>query len=138
MKRPIAMLVAASLLALAAAGCGSETATSPVVPSADVNMDNGKKLFQTTCGGCHTLAAAGSKGTIGPDLDAAYAEPASENWERSSFEAIVREQIEMGSPDAHPPMPPGLLDGSDAGDVAAYVAAVAANPQAIAGGSSSP
>ncbi len=31
----------------------------------------GKTVFITNCGGCHTLADAGTSGTIGPNLDAA-------------------------------------------------------------------
>jgi PQQ-dependent dehydrogenase (methanol/ethanol family) len=30
---------------------------------------NAEKVFQTTCGSCHTLQAAGTKGTVGPNLD---------------------------------------------------------------------
>jgi cytochrome c551/c552 len=34
----------------------------------------GKKVWDdNTCGGCHTLAAAGSSGSVGPDLDTALA-----------------------------------------------------------------
>ena len=35
------------------------------------NADNGKALFTGAagCGSCHTLAAAGTTGTVGPDLD---------------------------------------------------------------------
>jgi mono/diheme cytochrome c family protein len=29
----------------------------------------GKQLFTSTCASCHTLAAAGTKGTVGPNLD---------------------------------------------------------------------
>ena len=35
-----------------------------------------KAVFTSTCGGCHTLAAAGTSGRIGPDLDAAAPEAA--------------------------------------------------------------
>ena len=54
-------------------------------------------------------------------------QPADEGCDRTSFEALVRQQIELGSPDAQPAMPAELLTGKDAEDVAAYVAAVAAN-----------
>jgi len=37
-------------------------------PVADVKLDGGG-LFKVNCGGCHTLAAAGTTGTIGPNLD---------------------------------------------------------------------
>jgi mono/diheme cytochrome c family protein len=30
---------------------------------------NGKAVFTSTCGGCHTLKAAGTNGTVGPNLD---------------------------------------------------------------------
>jgi cytochrome c len=56
-------------------------------------------------------------------------EPRAEGFEDSSFEALVREQIMLGFPFAHPtPMPANLLTGQDAQDVAAYVASVAAVP----------
>jgi mono/diheme cytochrome c family protein len=127
-KRPLTALAAVLATAVLASGCGSGTG---VAPASDVDLANGQKKFQVTCGGCHTLAAAGSKGTVGPNLDASYEQPAMEGWERSSFEATVRAQIESGSPDARPAMPAELLTGQDAQDVAAYVAAVAANPDAV-------
>jgi len=30
---------------------------------------NGQAIFKSECGGCHTLAAAGTTGTVGPNLD---------------------------------------------------------------------
>jgi mono/diheme cytochrome c family protein len=30
---------------------------------------DGKSIFTTTCGSCHTLADAGAAGTVGPNLD---------------------------------------------------------------------
>ncbi len=32
-------------------------------------MPDGKKLFQKHCGACHRLAAAGTKGHVGPNLN---------------------------------------------------------------------
>jgi mono/diheme cytochrome c family protein len=69
-----------------------------------------KAKFATTCGGCHTLADAATKGTVGPNLD-----------QLKPDEATVEHQIAVGGG----PMPAGLLKGQDAKDVAAYVAAVA-------------
>lgn len=51
-----------------------QTATSAkpaVAPaSAQVEDDSGRAIFgRMGCGSCHTLAAAGSKGQIGPNLD---------------------------------------------------------------------
>ena len=59
------------LAALLAAGCG----TGGIVKSGD--QTKGKQLFQAKCGGCHTLDAAGTHGTVGPNLDDAFASTAS-------------------------------------------------------------
>lgn len=78
----LAVLTAAAALVLAA-GFGAAGALSPSgaaagrVPSARLGTGNpvrGKKVFvQAGCGACHTIVAAGSKGTIGPNLDKALA-----------------------------------------------------------------
>lgn len=132
MRRPLATLAIVALLggtALAASGCGVQ---SGVAASGGADLTNGKTLFTATCGGCHTLAEAGTKGTIGPNLDAAYEQPRANGFQDSSFEALVREQIMLGFPFAKPtPMPANLLKGQDAQDVAAYVAAVAATQTPI-------
>ena len=46
------------------AGTGASTST----PSAPVGT-NGKAIFTANCASCHTLMAAGSTGTVGPNLD---------------------------------------------------------------------
>ena len=56
------------VLALATAGCG---AIGPVSAS-DGDPAKGKALFIQTCGSCHTLADAGTSGTVGPNLDDAF------------------------------------------------------------------
>lgn len=61
----VATLVALAFLAVSAAygrtAAGNRSAADPAA---------GKQVFaQAGCGACHTLAAAGSKGTIGPNLD---------------------------------------------------------------------
>ena len=127
MGRPLAILALTAALggfSLVAAGCGVQ---SGVAKPGQADLAHGKTLFIGTCGGCHTLAEAGTKGVIGPNLDYVYLQPRLNGFEDSSFEALVREQIEVGFPEARPtPMPRGLLEGQDAQDVAAYVASVAA------------
>jgi cbb3-type cytochrome c oxidase subunit III len=38
-------------------------------PVASKKTTNGKDIFVANCGSCHTLAAAGTTGTVGPNLD---------------------------------------------------------------------
>jgi len=136
-RRPFATLAIAALVAgvaFVSSGCGVQ---SGVATSGGADLAHGQQLFVATCGGCHTLAEAGTKGTIGPNLDAAYYQPRSNGFDDTSFEALVREQIMRGFPYARPtPMPANLLKGQDAQDVAAYVAAAAATKSS--GGASVP
>jgi mono/diheme cytochrome c family protein len=45
------------------AGCGSSTPTAT-----GANPGDGKLIFKDSCGGCHTLADAGTNGGTGPEL----------------------------------------------------------------------
>ena len=134
-------LVAAALLT---AGCGTGGAANA---GGTPDLNNGETLFKSTCGSCHTLAAAGTAGTIGPNLDNAFAGDVSEKYPESSIENVVLDQIRLGSgpvatyttsksfiehclpPNSakcyQTPMPADLVKGQDAIDVAAYVASVA-------------
>jgi cbb3-type cytochrome c oxidase subunit III len=42
---------------------------APPPPAAGGGGADGKAIFSSSCASCHTLAAAGSNGTIGPNLD---------------------------------------------------------------------
>ena len=89
---------------------------------------NGKKLFvgKGTCGSCHALARAGTRGTQGPNLDDAFGPSRRHGLGESAVAGIVEEQIKnvrRGSI-----MPANLVKGDDARDVAAYVALVAGVP----------
>jgi cbb3-type cytochrome c oxidase subunit III len=126
-------LVAAAFLA---AGCGTGG-----VASAGERPDTqaGQQLFTTDCGTCHTLSAAGTTGTIGPNLDNAFAASVAEGYPQSTVENVVLDQIRLGSgPIAtyttvkngkgltpQTQMPANIVKGQDAIDVAAYVASVA-------------
>jgi mono/diheme cytochrome c family protein len=48
---------------------GVPGATPP--PPGGQAADDGKSIFVTNCGSCHTLADAGTTGTVGPNLDQA-------------------------------------------------------------------
>jgi len=112
-RRPAAALVLAT--ALLAAGCGTGGVSKGGDPS------KGKQLFQAKCGGCHTLADAGTHGQTGPNLDDAFGPSRKQGYKEETFKDVVRDQIEL----AEPPMPANLVTGEDADSVAAYVAQVA-------------
>jgi cbb3-type cytochrome c oxidase subunit III len=85
------------------------------------DLQNGGTLFQQKCGGCHTLAAAGTQGTTGPDLDGAFYADRAQGFKEETIKNVVLDQIRLASA----PMPQNLVKGQDAEDVAAYVASVA-------------
>jgi cbb3-type cytochrome c oxidase subunit III len=119
-RRALPLLGALVLLA----GCG----TGGKAPSI-ADQANGKKLFTSAgCGGCHVLADAGAKGTVGPNLDDAFAGDRAQGFKESTIENVVLDQIR----EANPPMPKNLVKGQDAVDVSAYVAAVAGTGKANA------
>lgn len=100
--RAAAAALAVSLAALAA-GCGSNDGTGGSLAT----EEPGKALFAESCGGCHTLKAAGTTGTFGPNLD--RLEPSVEE---------VRTAIRIG-PGA---MGDHILHGEREQQVAEYVA----------------
>jgi mono/diheme cytochrome c family protein len=46
-----------------------ETETTPPPAGSEGDPAAGKEVFTTNCGSCHTLADAGTTGTVGPNLD---------------------------------------------------------------------
>jgi len=92
--------------ALLAGGCG----TGGIAKGGDT--DRGKKLFLEKCGSCHTLAAAGTNGKIGPNVDQL----------KPSLSRVERQVINGGS--AMPAFK-GQLTPAQITAVAKYVASVA-------------
>jgi cbb3-type cytochrome c oxidase subunit III len=124
LRRAAALLIVPAAAVLVAAGCG----TGGKATGGDTS--NGKTLFNQKCAGCHTLADAGAQGKIGPNLDDAFASDRKQGFKQSSIQDIVLDQIRF----AQGKMPPMLVRGQDAQDVAAYVASVAGTGNAPAGG----
>ena len=110
---------AAAFLALAAALSASGCGEAPIVKGGDASR--GKQLFVSKCGSCHSLADAGTQGTVGPNLDNAFAGDRDQGFKESAIRQVVRDQIE----EAAAPMPKNLVTGQDANSVATYVASVA-------------
>ncbi len=114
-KRFTGLAVAASLVALAASGCGREE---------EPDLVNGKTQFVENCGSCHALARAETKGTQGPDLDVAFAQARKNGLGADTFAGVVHDQIK--GPLKNSIMKANLVEGQDARDVAEYVGRVAA------------
>jgi mono/diheme cytochrome c family protein len=116
----LAVAVAATLVL---AGCGVSTKG---------DFDRGKQLFAAKCSQCHTLKDAGSTATIGPDLDAAFAQARAKGMDPETISGVVKNQVENPRPSTSNPavsMPADLVTGSDLDDVASYLGAVAGNPE---------
>jgi uncharacterized cupredoxin-like copper-binding protein len=112
--------IAAAVGTMALAGCGEN------VKGDRADLVHGKQLFVERCGGCHTLARAGTRGTVGPNLDAAFRQSLEDGFKRDTVEGVVKEQILF--PTTAGKMPPKVVEGQNAVDVAAYVGASAAKP----------
>ncbi|MEI8105879.1 MAG: cytochrome c [Actinomycetes bacterium] len=63
------VLVAMCLALVAGALAATASATTPAKPKVDGNAAAGKAVYRANCSICHVLKAAGSGGTIGPNLD---------------------------------------------------------------------
>jgi mono/diheme cytochrome c family protein len=65
----IALAAALPLLVAALAACGGGSGMGGMMHSGTTGAGGSRALFVGECGACHTLAAAGTSGTAGPDLD---------------------------------------------------------------------
>ena len=100
------------------AGQGAEGAAPVAVASHD---QDGKQLFANNCGPCHTLAAAGADGVVGPNLDKVLAPGGNATYEGSYNRTLAAITCGFGNGR----MPAGILQGENAQEVAAFVGAYA-------------
>lgn len=94
-----------STVALGACGGDDEPATDEPA-NGGTSAGRGAEIFSSTCGTCHTLAAADAEGSVGPNLD-----------DLQPDRDRVLNAIEEGPGS----MPSGLLEGADAETVADFV-----------------
>src|SRR5690349_24827918 len=125
-QRGAAVIAVLTAVTFATSGCGLATQHSDVI--------NGKQQFVAKCGTCHTLARAETKGTAGPNLDAAFLRARQDGFKNSTIAGMVEGQIRHPSrlPQYDPEtgkvsgqMPANVVSGNDVQDVAAYVGQVA-------------
>jgi mono/diheme cytochrome c family protein len=123
LRRAVLIVLSCGVLA----GCGAEGVVSPtpetvvgtlpkapqfpIVPAFKLKGDPtaGASIFKTSaCGGCHTLAAAHSTGTVGPNLDQL----------KPDYRAVTAQVTNGG---AQMPSFKSSLSAQKIADVAAYV-----------------
>jgi mono/diheme cytochrome c family protein len=122
-KRPIAIFIVFAVICLVGLPAwaltkkgGSDASSGSSVPASE---QQGLQLFQINCGACHTLAAAGTDGVIGPNLDqllgtgpkSASAVKANQSRVLSAVTSGIRGR-----------MPKGILQSAQAKQVARFVA----------------
>jgi mono/diheme cytochrome c family protein len=84
-------------------------ATTAAAPAGEGDAAAGAAVFQSAgCGGCHTLAAAGSNGAVGPNLDDL----------KPSYDAVMTQVTNGGG---GMPAFSGSLSADDIKNVSAYV-----------------
>ena len=92
-------------------------------------LKEGQSLFQTNCGNCHTLYAAGTDGNFAPDLDQLLAPsgPSEDEATIKQTKKRVLNAVENGvdSTTTAGRMPAGILSGEQAEEVAEFVATTA-------------
>jgi mono/diheme cytochrome c family protein len=100
--------------ALAKVG-SSDASPEGTVPASD---RQGLELFQINCGACHTLAAAGTDGIVGPNLDVRFGTGSKSSLQKSTYTTVLA-TIQNGLGGR---MPKGILRGAQAKAVAQFVA----------------
>jgi mono/diheme cytochrome c family protein len=95
---------------------GADASPESSVPTAN---KQGLQIFQINCGACHTLAAAGTDGIIGPNLDQLLATGArSPDVVKGNYQRVLT-AVNGGIGGR---MPKGLVQGEQAKLVAQFVA----------------
>jgi mono/diheme cytochrome c family protein len=125
----LAVVVLAALIPWLAFRSNGDAAKAEPVPS---NLKEGQFLFQTNCGTCHTLYAAGTDGNFAPNLDELLAPsgpPEGPNAQQTieATEGRVLNAVENGVDSSTTPgrMPAGIVNEEQAKEIAAFVAATA-------------
>ena len=118
-RTKLALLLVAGALVLVVAGCGGDDDSDTAEPPAATTTENGggetgdaangeQVYVAAGCGGCHTFEAAGSTGSVGPNLDDAA----------PSFDLVVQQVTNGGG--AMPAFGDELSE-QEIRDVAAFV-----------------
>ena len=125
-KRPFVLfgiVAALCILVIPFIALGKEGDQGASVVQVAAQDEDAKALFADNCGACHTLAAAGTDGVVGPDLDDLLVTSGSNSAEQ--YDGIYTRVISAISCGLGGRMPKGILLGEEAKDVASFVGAYA-------------
>jgi mono/diheme cytochrome c family protein len=96
------------------------------------NLKKGQALFETNCGTCHTLYAAGTDGNYGPNLDELLAPngppkpgPTFDKEAKAVAGRVLNAEKEGVDSNVPGRMPPAILNPEQQEEVAEFVGAVA-------------
>jgi plastocyanin/mono/diheme cytochrome c family protein len=121
-KRPFFIFGIVALIAIVAIPYwaikvrGDESASVKPIPASDKTAQT---LFQENCGACHTLAAGGTDGVVGPNLDVRFGTGAQSKSVVDSTCVTVLSTIKNGLSGR---MPAGILQGANAKLVSSFIA----------------
>jgi mono/diheme cytochrome c family protein len=112
---------------LAFRGSGDANTGAEKVPA---HLKAGQTLFQTNCGTCHTLYAAGTDGNYGPNLDELLAptgptEPSDTKTIKATEQRVINAQKQGVDSNTPGRMPPAILNEQQQKEVAEFVATTA-------------
>lgn len=110
----VALFFAVLIPAWAITKNGDESSSPENVPA---NLQQGKELFATNCGSCHTLAKAGTDGVVGPNLDTLLG---TATPQANKIRVLAAINNGIGGR-----MPKGIVSGGEADQVATFVSQVA-------------
>jgi mono/diheme cytochrome c family protein len=116
----LVVLVLGVLVPALVIASAKDSKTAPGGVKLTTSEERGRNIFAERCATCHTLAAAHAVGKVGPNLDQLVG-----GLDPKGQKAFILNAIQQGRAQGRGQMPAGLVDGQDAQDVAAFVAAVA-------------
>jgi plastocyanin/mono/diheme cytochrome c family protein len=112
-----AVILAVVIPYFAITGTGDTSASIKPIASSDRPAQH---MFQENCGACHTLAAAGTDGVVGPNLDVLLAGGAQES--QDTVDGNCTRVLNAVTGGLNGRMPKGILEGGQAEEVASFVA----------------
>jgi mono/diheme cytochrome c family protein len=125
-KRPFVIfgiLAAIAVIVLPLVALGKEGGEDAATVQVTAEDRTGQEIVSNNCRQCHTLAAAGIQGVVGPDLDQLLVPSGTNSAE--SFEGNYARVLRAINCGVEGRMPKGILQGEEAQEAAAFVAAYA-------------